>query len=339
MNIQRIRGVLLVVSSIVVLVAGQFGAVAAAAATHKNLSKPVVSGNGMKISPLTTDITIAPGHSGTVPVTITNVTRQTEFLQPIENDFIAGNETGRPALVLGSNSYAPTHSLKRFMVPLSSITVSPGQSRVVNVAIHVPKTAQAGGYFGALRFAPTTANGVTGTGVGIGESVASLILLTVPGPTVQKLVLTNFEVQQNGGTASSFRTPKDLALFMRFQNEGNLQEAPFGQIYVEKGKQVLYQYNFNQNQPQEFILPDSARRWTIPLKNLGKFGEYTIGATLTYGTNGQSIDVTKTVWIIPTVIIAAVVGGIILLALIIGGMWVFMKSYKRKILRSSRRRY
>ena len=72
---------------------------------------------------------------------------------------------------------------------------------------------------------------------------------------------------------------------------------------------------------------------------MGKFGKYTIGAVFTYGTKGESIDITKTIWIIPTTYIFAGVIGVIVLALIVGGGWVFLKSYKRKILQSSRRRY
>jgi len=118
-----------------------------------------------------------------------------------------------------------------------------------------------------------------------------------------------------------------------------LQEAPFGQIYVQKGKKTLYTYNFNNAVPRQEILPDSFRRWTVPIKGMGKFGKYTVGAVISYGTKGQSIDITKTIWIIPSgYIIAFVVVILVLAALIIGG-YVFLKSYKRRILKSSRRRY
>jgi hypothetical protein len=309
------------------------------AATPGKTSQSISNGNSMKISPLRTDLTVAPGATGKVDVTVTNLTKSTAIFQPIENDFVASGETGKPALILDNNSYAPSHSLKRFMAPLSTVSVPAGQSQTVTVTINVPKKAQAGGYFGALRFAPASLSSPSSSGAAVGESVASLMLLTVPGPTVEQLTLTDFDVQQNGGTATNFRTPNDLSLMLRFQNKGNLQEAPFGQIYVQKGKKVVYTYNFNQAQPQGEILPDSARRWTVPLKNLGKFGKYTIGATLTYGTKGESIEITKTVWIIPTVVILIVVGIILFLAVLIGGLYLFIRSYKRKILRSSRRRY
>ena len=268
-----------------------------------------------------------------------NLTSAPITIQPIENDFVAGGNEGQPAIILNPSSYAPSHSLKRFMVPLKNVTVPGNGSVQVPVSIAVPKTAQAGGYFGAVRFSPVVA-GVSGSNaVALGESVASLILMTVPGPTFEQLTLTSFDVQQNGSTASNFRNPKDLSLFLKFQNLGNLQEAPFGQIYVQKGKKVIYTNNFNQSHPQSEILPDSSRQWTVPLSGMGKFGKYTVGATLTYGTKGTSIDITKTIWIIPTTYIIAGIVAVVVLALLIGGSWIFLRSYKRKILQASRRRY
>lgn len=290
----------------------------------------------MKISPLRTDIIIKPGDSGVVKVYVTNLTSAPENLQAIENDFVAGDEKGTPSLVLDQNSYAPSHSLKRFMVPVSNVTVPAHGSQEVQMTIKVPKTAQAGGYYGALRFAPA---GSGSQPVEINGSVASLVLLTVPGPTVEQLTLTNFDIQQNGGTASNFRTPNNISLLLRFQNKGNLQEEPFGQINVQKGKKVVYSADFNQEQPRDNVLPDSARRWNVPLKNLGKFGKYTVTGTFGYGSKGQTINIQKTVWIIPTAYILTIVGIIVALALIIGGSYIFLKSYKRKILQSSRKRY
>lgn len=258
------------------------------------------------------------------------------MLKAIENDFVAGDEKGTPSLVLDDNSYAPSHSLKRFMVPVTNVTVPANGTQEVDVTVVVPKAAQAGGYFGALRFAPA---GSGDTPVVVSSSAASLILLTVPGPTVEQLTLTNFDIQQNGGTGSNFRTPDNISLLLRFQNKGNLQEAPFGQINVQKGKKVVYTTNFNQDQPRDNILPDSARRWNVPIKNLGKFGKYTISGTFGYGTKGQTINIEKTVWIIPTSYILTVVGIVTFLVLVGVGSYLFLKSYKRKILQSSRRRY
>jgi hypothetical protein len=331
----KLRSFLVVAASAFTLVFGQTGG-AVFAAQSKPSNAINNNANSLKLSPLRSDLTLDPGTTGTVKTYITNLTKDTVVLKAIENDFVSGDEKGTPSLILDENSYAPSHSLKRFMVPLSTVTVAAGATQEVDVHITVPKTAQAGGYYGAVRFAPA---GSTSQQIALSSSVASLILLTVSGPVVEQMTLTNFDVQQNGGTSSNFRTPNNLALLVRFQNKGNLQEAPFGQINVQKGKKVVYKYDFNQQNPKNEILPDSARRWNVPLKNLGKFGKYTVSGTFGYGTKGQTINIEKTVWIVPTSYIMGIVGAIILLLVIGGGSFLFLRSYKRKILQSSRRRY
>jgi hypothetical protein len=323
-----LRGVLSLVLGSLFLLTSQAPVFAATPATTNQA-------NTLKVSPVRTDITVAAGTSGVVKTFITNLTSTPIALQPIENDFVAGSkEDGVPSIILDQNSYAPTHSLKRFMIPLSNFTVAPNSTKEIDVTITVPKSGQAGGYFGAVRFAPATQGG--GSNVNLSASVASLILMTVPGPTVEQLALTDFDVQQNGSVATNFRNPQNLSLLMRFQNKGNLQEAPFGQVYIQKGKKVLYRYNFNQTDPKDEVLPDSARKWTIPLKNLGKFGKYTVGGVFTYGTNTQqSINITKTIWIIPSTYIIGGIAAIVVLILIIVGIWLFLRGYKRRVLRSS----
>lgn len=334
-KIHRPRRFLLSVVLVAVLALSQlagYGGVASAAA--KSTTKPKTVANSMKISPLRSDVTVKPGQTGTVKIYITNLSKSTVELQPIENDFVAGDEKGTPAIILDSNSYAPTHSLKRFMQPLKDITLAGGATKAVKLKLKVPITAQAGGYFGALRFAPSTKGSQP---VSLNSSVASLVLMTVPGPTVEKLALTNFDIQQNGSTSNNFRSPKDLSVLVRFENQGNLQEAPFGQIQVLKGKKVVYSYDFNQTDPKNEVLPDSARRWDVPLQHIGKFGKYTVSGTFGYG-KGQTVEVSKTVWIVPTSYIIAAVIALLALILLIVLIRLFLKGYKRRVLRNSYRR-
>lgn len=287
------------------------------AASKSAATAPAVqtSPNALKVSPLRTDLTVAAGQSAVVKVYVFNLNSTPISVHPIENDFVAGDEKGTPAIILGENSYAPTHSLKRYMVPVKDIVVQPNSNQELDVSITVPKSAQPGGYFGAIRLAPTSAS--SGGQVNLSASVSSLILMTVPGPTTEAMHLTNFDVQQDGGEATSFRTPDDLSLFLRFQNTGNVQEEPAGQVNVLKGKKVVYSYNFNADAPKQSVLPDSYRRWNVPLKNIGKFGKYTIKGTFTYGSKNMTLEPTKTIWIVPTTYIYIGIGILAVIVLII----------------------
>lgn len=288
--------------------------------------------NTLKVSPVRSDIEIAPGMSKVVKITATNITKNPITVSPIENDFVAGDEHGTPAIILDAGKFAPTHSLKRFMQPLENVTIPAGKSQVILVTITVPKNAQPGGYFGAVRLAP--AGSENGGQVNLTGSVASLILMTVPGPITEKLDLTNFTIEQNGKSNNIFGSPEGLQASFRFQNKGDAQEAPFGKVSVKQGDKVIYEADFNNKDPRDMILPDSARRFDIPLKDIGTFGNYTVSATLTYGKKNQTIEVMKSFWVIPQMmIIAAIVGLLVLIAIIVGIIF-FLRNYKRRILRN-----
>lgn len=290
------------------------------------------SSSVLKVSPLRTDIQVEPGASGTVEILVTNLTSSDILVRPFENDFIAGDEKGTPSIILDQDEYAPTHSLKRFLAPLPDVTVPANDSVIVEVQINVPAGTQAGGYFGAIRLAPADPEG--GGQVNANASVASLILLTVPGDMVEKISLTDFSLIQGTKSGTDFRTPNDLKVSFRFQNEGNLQIGPFGKVSVTQGKEVVYDADFNNKSPRDVILPDSARRWDVPLENIGSFGRYTVSATFTYGAKNQSIDVVRTFWVIPTgVIIGAIIGLVLLIGLIV---WLVIFLVKRKRRQSSR---
>jgi hypothetical protein len=329
-----LRGVLVILVCNLSLTIFSTSALAAAASSPSSVTNAT---DTLKISPIRTDLSINPGDTGIVKTYVSNLSKNPIEVQPIENDFISGNESGEPAIILGANSYAPTHSLKRFMLPLANVTVGPGATQEVDVSIVVPKTAQAGGYFGAVRFASATTDG--SENVNLSTSAASLILLTVPGNIIDQLQLTNFDLQQNGNSVSSFRSPKNISVLVRFTNQGNVQEGPFGQVYVTKGNKTVYTYPFNQSQPAQVILPDSSRRWSVPLQNLGKFGKYTVGATFTYGAKGESIQVSKTFWIVPTIYIIGGIVAIAIVILIIIGIVLLIKSHRRKKSRKAKRRY
>lgn len=68
---------------------------------------------------------------------------------------------------------------------------------------------------------------------------------------------------------------------VRLKNQGNLQIGPFGRVSVKKGDKVVFETVFNNKDPRDVILPDSSRRWEVPLKDIEAFGHYDVVATFT----------------------------------------------------------
>lgn len=290
--------------------------------------------NTLRVSPVRSDVTINPGETGTVDITITNLTSNDILVAAIQNDFVQGDENGTPSIILDEDEYASTHSLKRFMTPLQNVTVPANESVIVPVEIVVPADAQAGGYFGALRFAPTTPD--SGGQVNLSASVASLILLTVPGPTTEVLNLTDFSVSQGTSTGGlGFRSGSNMKINFRFENKGNIQLGPFGKISVLKGDEVVFDYDFNNKNPRDVILPDGARKWEVAVDNIEGFGYYTVHGTFTYGSENKTIEVERSFWVIPT---AFIIGAVIALLVIAGGIVGLIFWLKGRRSRAIRRR-
>lgn len=322
----RIVALVAIVLGIVILGIARATSVSAAEKTNQ--------ANTLKVTPVRSDIEVNPGERTTVETSVTNLTDAPITIRPIENDFIAGDERGTPALILDADQSAPTHSLKKFMQPLSDVVIPAKSTKRIDVVIDVPKDAQAGGYFGAVRFAPAVAEG--DNQVNLSASVASLILLTVSGPVTEKLNLTDFEVKQGEKSGSLFQTPDNLLVTFRFENKGSLQIGPFGQLSVQKGDKVVYSKNFNDKTPKDMVLPDSARRWDIPLEKIDKFGHYKVTGTFTYGKDNQTIQVERSFWVIPLAyMIGGAIGIVALIALIVI-IVLALRGYKKRVLRGGR---
>ena len=308
---QLVSAMLVVLASLAMTVA--FIAANSSAQSAENTG----TANALKISPLRTDVQVEQGSSATVKVIVTNPSSETVSVRVIQNDFIAGDEDGTPAIYLEETEYAPSRSLKRFMTPIDNLTLAPNEARVVEVVLTVPADAEPGGYYGVVRFAPTSPD--SGGQVNVSASVASLILMTVPGDTPEKLDLTDFDIRQDGSLKAFFTTGGGLTANVRFKNEGGVHAGPFGKVSVLKGNDIVYASDFNNKEQRDMILPNSARRWSIPLDNISGMGRYTVSATFTYGAQNQTIEVTETFWIIPkAVIIIAVVALITIIGAIVG---------------------
>lgn len=290
-------------------------------------------GNGLRVSPVRTDLTIKPGESQTVSVSVTNITSAPTTLQTIVNDFTASpDESGDPALILAPGAYAASHSLKRFIGPLPNFSLPPGQQKTLAVNINVPKNVAAGGYYGAVRFAPATSGGANKT-VSLASSVGSLILIKVPGNIQDQLSIASFDARQRDRPSSFFMNSKDIMATLRLQNEGNVQEAPFGKILLKdhSGK-LLYQTEFNNSYPPSNILPNSIRKFSIPLNKLGGFGKYKVQANLGYGTNGQLLTANTSFYIVPKLLIIIFISIVALVVFLVFGLPRLIRAYNRRIL-------
>lgn len=300
------------------------------------ISTASAAGNGLRVSPVRSDIIVSPGESKSLFVTVTNVTTASASFQAIINDFQgAPDESGNPAIILDANKFAPKHSLKRFVEPISAFDLKPGEQRSVEVKIKVPKDAVGGGYFGVVRFAPASA----GDGnVTLAGSVGSLVLLKVPGDIKEQLNIVSFDVRRNDSPSSFFTTNKDLFATVRFRNLGNIQEAPFGKILLKnRSGKILKTFELNTTNPPGNVLPDSVRKFPVPLKDVGSFGIYKLEGNFGYGNTGHLLSGSTTFYVIPISVILIFIGVVALLVFLVFGLPKLVRAYNKRVLRRAGR--
>jgi hypothetical protein len=294
------------------------------------------SGNGYKISPVRTDLTINPGNSQTTDIYIQNVSSAVENLQVLVNDFQADtSETGTPAILLNGQQ-APQHSLKQYVAPVPNITVQPGAQKDVKITITIPANATPGGYFGAVRFAPANVNAEKN--VTLAASVASLILVKVPGNINEQMSIASFDARVNDKNHTVFTSNKGITATVRFKNSGDLQEEPFGKVILKKGGKQLASYDINNTDPRGNVLPDSIRKFSVPLTKLSSFGKYTLEGNFGYGSNGQLLSAKTTFYVIPVWAILAAIIVVLLIVLAAFGLPRMIRNHDRRVLRKAGRR-
>ncbi len=300
-----------------------------------------INGNGIRISPVRTDLVINAGESRTITLTVQNITKENAEFQTIINDFVAGNnEDGQPALILDNNKYAPSHSLKRDIAAIPNVMIAAGQSKDVKVNITIPSTAAAGGYYGAVRFTPAGGTDAA-KNVTLSASVGSLILVKVPGDIKENVTLDTFDARSGDKAASGssfFVSNNNLYAVARFKNTGNVHEQPFGKVILKRGSTVLQTIEINNSDPKGNVLPDSVRRFNAKLTKVGVWGKYTIEGNFGYGSSGQLLSGKTSFIVVP---LAFIIGVIVFIALAVGAiMWVpkAIKRYNQRVIRRANRK-
>jgi hypothetical protein len=292
------------------------------------------SGNGFRVSPVTSEFTIEPGRSEVLEVTVENPTGGPIVATTIINDFVASeNESGDPRIILDENESAPRNSFKGLVNPIEPFTLEPLEKREVSFVVSVPEDATAGGYYGAIRFAPSGIDG--DSNIALTASVGTIVLVRVPGDLREQLDIVQLSAAQ-GDKLKSLITGGDVSVLIRLKNSGDIHVKPFGRITVKDmfGKEV-HAYELNENRSN--ILPDSIRRYQDDLPQQKWFGRYTIEANIGYSETGGGLITTQaTFWYLPW---WAIIGILVLVAAIVGGITAFVKKQQaKKAQHRSRRR-
>lgn len=298
------------------------------------------SSGGYRLTPLRSELTIERGQSAEVELSVRNVTGQEAPAGVNLLDFVPNpDESGAAKVIVDREAYGDNpFSLLEFVELPDAKLVNSDTDTAFKVRVSIPETAAPGSYFGVLQVGPADAADLSGEdgggAVGLSATVGSLLLVTVPGDTVELITLEELSASLDGKLSNFFSTKPDT-LALRLKNEGNVFSKPFGNIIVKSmGGTVIQDVEFNNTSPPGNVLPDSIRKFEIPLEGVGSFGRYTVEANVSYGDGSSVITASETFWVLPWV---PIVIGLAVIITLLFGLTRGVKAYNQAVLRRSKK--
>jgi hypothetical protein len=292
-----------------------------------NLVKAAFPGEGLTISPPINEPKIKPGQTVEQIIRVTNPTSRLVEVYPQVMDFKAKGEGGEPYFYTAENQSEKFSLAKWVSYNPAKIALTPEQVVEFKYTLKVPSDAEPGGHYGSIFFVSEPPKDTKpGSKVSIGSMIGSLVLLTVPGETIEKGIVEDFSAQKQ-----FFFTGNKADITTKISNIGNVHFKPKGKIEIKNmtGKSVST-LTFN---PQSGnVLPDSTRKFT----NSWGFKWYQVGiyrAELAsiYGISDKPLTGSYTLYLLPwwfLIVVAWIVVMIIILIVVI--------AKKRKKKRNSR---
>lgn len=265
--------------------------------------------SGLSITPVITELTLNPGESKSLTLTIKDITSGSVIAQGSVSDFEADDFSGNPKIIVDPNVQSP-NSIRRFVTGLTDTRLDTGQQKNLNLVIKAPDNITPGAYFGVLRFkaVPATQAAPNPNEVSLSASVGSIVLITVPGNIKEQAQLKAIHVYRDG-KAGSFFLGAPTQVGLEIHNLGQTFIKPFGTVQIkDMTGRVVYSYQISDPKQKPNILPDSSRTLTENIKNINKPGRYTVSASVAYGSGSNVLTMQKSFWYIPKWVAYVILG-------------------------------
>lgn len=286
-----------------------------------------VSTDTLKVEPSIVQISLTSGQqTASYTVKLTNLTNNPLFIKYSSRDFGALNQTGNVSFY--GKGYSPAtnpHGLQQSIsFSNNGVVIPPDSSQQITVNIINANKLAAGGHFGAALFSPSSiASANSNSNVSLQSSVASLIFLTTASGGTQSIQLLPLKV-------GDVRFSMPSINYLVFQNNGNTQTSPYGQITLFNPKgQILATKEINTG--SGLILPGDSRLFQLDFHNisLSKFtlpGIYKLKIEYKDSGSSQFSTVTKSfLYLNWWVIIPGLVILVLILILLVLVTRIFLK--------------
>lgn len=248
------------------------------------------------VGPGKVDLTLRPGESRTVEMTVTNRTGTRRQFNISAEDAVGSQDTDMAIVLLGDDR--GPYSLKDYVsVPAQSFTLEHNERARIPVTIHVPLNAAPGGLYGSVLVDTVAVEEEVVGGGTVPQSaiiarVGTLFFITIPGATLKDGGLADF------GTIPERKFYQDgpIDFGILYTNDGNIHLAPYGELRIKNmfGAEVGY----IQLEPW-FVLPHSIRLREVSWDRELLFGRYTATVYVNRSYDDIVDEMEYTFWILP----------------------------------------
>ncbi len=212
------------------------------------------------ISPMKLEYRLKPGDSTTETVKAFNPGSAGLHVTTLISDYQVDTR-GVPQF--DSRDKDPFAAANWMEVSPSEFNLTPGETKLVQIQVKVPKDAAPGGHYGAVLF-QFGGGTSTGTGVGVSGRIAAINLITVPGAVKRAGALQQVSIPF---LSSGYPVPISLSV----ANSGNIHLPLDGNIDVSNwlgGKVDSIPI------PEGYVFPNSTKNLYLTMNGGSMFGFY-----------------------------------------------------------------
>ncbi len=255
------------------------------------------------VGPGKSDLTLKPGSTKVVQMTVTNRTGERRAFNLSVED-AAGSQDPRTSIVLLGSDRGP-YSIRDYVsVPAWRFELDHNQRARIPVTISIPPNAEPGGLYGSVLVDTVAIEQQTGEDEGtvpqsaIVARVGTLFFITIPGAVAKEGKLLDFATVPE----QTFYQGGPINFGIYYENTGSIHLAPYGEVRItnffdeEVGVVSLEPW---------FVLPQAKRLREVTWNRELLIGRYTATAQINRSYDNVIDTMTYTFWVLPWKLVAS----------------------------------
>jgi hypothetical protein len=270
------------------------------------------------------EIAVEPGEFVEQSVKFRNESDSAVSMIAIPQNFIVMDSKGTPVFVSEAVSGRWAAASWMSLAP-DRFSLGPQQSIVIQLKANVPEDALPGGHYAGILFQPaevTLPGGMmagTEAGMGIVQTVGTLVYFNVAGPITERAIVKLFDVP-------FFQEFGPVTFNTEILNNSDIHIQPQGEIKVTN---MLGRLSITLPLEERNVFPNAIFAYTNTWEAKYLLGRYRADLMATYGSTGQVLQATAYFWVFPVKIALVVLLAITIIILII--VLILKKKREKKL--------